>query len=220
MGKLLNIVSSLHKATKRDYIGRMQNEKIKCMKVARQYDQEFWDGDRKYGYGGYKYDGRWKTVARKLIETYNLQQNARVLDVGCGKGFLLYEFKKLLPDSTVAGFDISQYAIDNSKEDIKDKLFTHKAEDAYPYGDNYFDLVISLTTLHNLHINDLTAAIKEVERVGKSKYIVVESYRDEKELFNLECWALTCEAFFKPQEWEWLFGEFGYCGDYEFIYFE
>ncbi|MEK6737464.1 MAG: class I SAM-dependent methyltransferase [Planctomycetota bacterium] len=220
MGRLLSIVTSLHKKTKRDYVGRMTDNKVECMKVARQYGREFWDGDRRYGYGGYKYDGRWESVARKLIETYNLPDNAKILDVGCGKGFLLYEFKRLLPHCSVAGFDISEYGLKNAREEVKEHLFQYKAQDVYPFGDKAFDLVISLTTLHNLHLFELKAALQEVERVGKNKYIVVEGYRNEEELFNLECWALTCESFFKPQEWIWLFKEFGYSGDYEFIYFE
>jgi ubiquinone/menaquinone biosynthesis C-methylase UbiE len=96
----------------------------------------------------------------------------------------------------------------------------HTAEEKYPFKDKYFDLVISITTLHNLHINDLKKALGEIQRVGKNEYIVVESYKNEKELFNLQCWALTCAAFFMPTEWVWLFREFGYSGDYEFIYFE
>lgn len=220
MGRLLNIVTPLHKKTKRDYIGRMTDNKIECMKVAKKYGQEYWDGDRRYGYGGYKYDGRWEAVARKLIETYNLPDNAKILDVGCGKGFLLYEFKKLLPNCNIVGFDISEYGLKNAKEEIKENLFQYKAQDVYPFGNNAFDLVISITTLHNLHVFELKTAVKEIERVGENKYIVVEGYRNEDELFNLECWALTCESFFKPQEWIWLFNEFGYTGDYEFIYFE
>jgi len=220
MGNLLEIVTLLHKKTKRNYIDRMVDEKVKCMKTAKKYGIEYWDGDRRYGYGGYKYDGRWEIVARKLIETYNLQRDARILDVGCGKAFLLYELKKLLPDACVSGFDTSVYGIENSKAEIKGNLFIHKAQEPYPYKDNEFDLVISLTTLHNLHVYELKSALKEIERVGKDKYIVVESFRNEEELFNLQCWALTCEAFFKPQEWTWLFGEYGYTGDYEFIYFE
>lgn len=220
MGRLLNIVTPLHKKTKRDYIGRMTDNKIECMKIAKKYGQEYWDGDRRYGYGGYKYDGRWEAVARKLIETYNLPDNAKILDVGCGKGFLLYEFKKLLPNCSITGFDISEYGLKNAKEEIKENLFQYKAQDVYPFGNNAFDLVISITTLHNLHVFELKAALREIERVGKNKYVVVEGYRNEDELFNLECWALTCESFFKPQEWIWLFNEFGYTGDYEFIYFE
>lgn len=220
MGRLLNIVTPLHKKTKRNYIGRMTDNKIECMKIAKKYGQEYWDGDRRYGYGGYKYDGRWEAVARKLIETYNLPDNAKILDVGCGKGFLLYEFKKLLPNCSIAGFDISEYGLKNAKEEIKENLFQYKAQDVYPFGNNAFDLVISITTLHNLHVFEFKTAVREIERVGKNKYIVVEGYRDEDELFNLECWALTCESFFKPQEWIWLFNEFGYTGDYEFIYFE
>lgn len=220
MGRLLNIVTPLHKKTKRDYVGRMTDNKIACMKVAKKYGQEYWDGDRRYGYGGYKYDGRWEAVARKLIGTYRLPDDAKILDVGCGKGFLLYEFKKLLPNCSITGFDISEYGLKNAKEEIKEQVFPYKAQDVYPFGNNAFDLVISITTLHNLHIFELKMAVKEMERVGKNKYIVVEGYRNEDELFNLECWALTCESFFKPQEWIWLFDEFGYTGDYEFIYFE
>lgn len=220
MGRLLEVITPLHKRTKRDYIGRMNDNKIECMKVARKYAEDYWDGNRRYGYGGYKYDGRWEVVAKRLIEIYKLPEKAKILDVGCGKGFLLYEFKKLLPDSQIAGFDISKYAIENAKEEIKPSLFEHKAQEKYPFGDKEFDLVISITTLHNLYIHELKSTLKEIERVGVNKYTVVESYRNEEELFNLQCWALTCEAFSTPQEWIWLFNEFGYTGDYEFIYFE
>lgn len=220
MRELLNVVTGLHKKTKRDYIGRMKDEKALCMKLARAYDRDFWDGDRRYGYGGYKYDGRWEIVAKRLIEQYNLKEDAAILDVGCGKGFLLYEFKKLLPHAQVRGFDISKYGLENAKEEIKDNLFIHRAQDPYPFKDTEFDLVISLTTLHNLHINELKIALGEIERVGRDKYIMMESFRNEQELFNLQCWALTCESFFRPEGWVWLFKEFGYTGDYEFIYFE
>ncbi|UCD16141.1 MAG: methyltransferase, partial [Candidatus Omnitrophota bacterium] len=107
MGKLLNIVTPLHKKTKRDYVGRMMDEKVACSNIARKYGKDYWDGDRRFGYGGYKYDGRWEVVAQRLIEHYQLPQDAQILDVGCGKGFLLYEFKKLLPQANVRGFDIS-----------------------------------------------------------------------------------------------------------------
>ncbi len=220
MVKLLNVITPLHQKTKRDYLKRMIQDKVKCMIIARKYDKDFWDGKRKFGYGGYKYDGRWKIVAEKLIKIYNLKDDARILDVGCGKGYLLYEFKKLLPKSYIAGFDISSYAIKKAKEEIKENLFVYKAQDVYPFESKEFDLVVSVTTLHNLHIWALKTALKEIERVGKNKYVTVESYRNEKELFNLQCWALSCESFFTPQEWVWLFNEFGYTGDYELVYFK
>jgi len=220
MNKLINIVTKLHESTKRDYLARMMNNKPDCMIRAKKYGNDYWDGDRKYGYGGYKYDGRHKQVAIDLIQQYNLQDGCKILDVGCGKAFLLYELKQLLPNAEITGFDISQYAIDNAKEEIKDNLFIHKAEEAYPFKDSEFDLVISFATLHNLIIQDLKIAVQEIERVGKNKFIMVEAYRNEAELFNLECWALTCECFFRPEEWIWLYKEWEYNGDYEFIYFE
>jgi len=220
MGKLLEVITPLHKRAKRDYLARMTDDKVACSKIAREYQKDYWDGDRRYGYGGYKYDGRWEAVARRLIEIYDLPEDAKILDVGCGKGFLLYEFMRLLPKATVRGLDISSYAIENAKEEVKGALSLHKAQDPYPFKDNEFDLVLSLTTLYNIYIDQLKSALFEIERVGRNKYVVMESYRNEEELFNLQCWALTCELFFRPEEWAWLFNEFGYRGDYEFIYFE
>lgn len=217
---MLNIITPLHKKSKRDYVARMIDEKIECSRIARKYDQEYWDGDRRYGYGGYLYDGRWSEVAQALINQYDLKDDARILDVGCGKGFLLYEFKKLLPKAEVVGIEISPYAIDHAKEEVKDCIMKHRAQDPYPFGDNVFDFVYTNTTLHNLFVNELKTAVQEIERVGKNKFIIVESFRNVEELFNVQCWALTCNSFYTPDEWMWLYKEFGYTGDYEFIYFE
>lgn len=207
--------------TARKYIDRMIDDKVHCMLKAKEYEYDYWDGDRRYGYGGYKYiEGRWKPVAEALISTYHLTDRSSILDVGCGKAFLLYEIKLLLPEVTVVGMDISRHGITSAPEGIRGNLFHHRAQDPYPWGDNHFDLVISLGCLHNLRIFELETALKEIERVGRNKYIMVESYRNEQEQFNLQCWALTAESFFDTAEWIWLFRHFGYKGDYEFIYFE
>jgi ubiquinone/menaquinone biosynthesis C-methylase UbiE len=221
MGRLLNIVTPLHKMTKRDYVGRMMDEKVHCMMKAKEYEADYWDGDRRYGYGGYRYiPGRWKPVAQALIERHQLKGKVRILDVGCGKGFLLHEFKLLLPEADVVGFDISRHGLADAKPEVKDSLFRYRAQDPYPFGDKSFDLVVSLGTLHNLKLFELQSALGEIERVGKSKYIMVESYRNELEQFNMQCWALTAEAFHDVSTWIWLFHHFGYTGDYEFIFFE
>jgi len=221
MGQLLEIVTPLHQATQRDYIARMQNEKVHCMQIAKQYEKDYWDGDRRYGYGGYKYmAGRWKPVAEELIKNYKLTNQSSVLDVGCGKAYLLYEMKLLIPGLKVTGFDISEHGLAEAKKEIREFLFIHKAQDQYPFEDNEFDLVISLGCFHNLRIFELQTALSEMERVGKNGYIMLESYRNEQEQFNLQCWALTCESFFDNTEWPWVYEHFGYTGDYEFIYFE
>ena len=221
MGNLVNYVTSLHQSTRRDYIKRMVDDKVDCMLKAKEYELDYWDGSRRYGYGGYKYiPGRWKSIAELLIKNYNLTNDSSVLDVGCGKAFLLYEMKLLLPNLKISGFDVSKHGIADAKVEIKKDLFIHKAQQPYPFEDKQFDLVISLGCLHNLRIFDLEVALKEIERVGKQSYIMVESFRNVDELFNLQCWALTCPAFFNPKEWIWIYEKFGYKGDYEFIYFE
>ena len=221
MGKELNIVTALHQATSRKYLDRMIDDKVNCMLKAKEYEYDYWDGDRRYGYGGYKFiEGRWKPVAESLIKNYNLSNESSILDIGCGKAFLLYEIKKILPDIKVIGLDISKYGIKNSKKEIKKYLKFYDITKKLKFRKKYFDLVISLNTLHNLKINFLFKAIKEIQRVGKKHYICVESYRNNKELFNLQCWALTCESFFSKPEWIWIMERSGYTGKFEFIYFE
>jgi SAM-dependent methyltransferase len=221
MGELLNIVTPLHKATKRDVLARMVDDKVHCMMKAKEYEADYWDGDRRYGYGGYKYlAGRWKPVAQALIDRYGLKAGSRVLDVGCGKAFLLYEMQQIEPGLELVGFDVSQHGLASRHPDFKGNLFRYRAQDAYPFGDKSFDLVISLGCLHNLRLFELKTALAEIERVGKRGYIMLESYRNELEMFNLECWALTAESLFDTAEWIWLYQHFGFTGDYEFIYFE
>jgi len=220
MGKLLNLVTPLHKATKRNYLDRMVNDKVACMLKAKEYEYDYWDGDRRYGYGGYEHDGRWRVVAEQLIKIYDLKPGAKILDVGCGKAHLLYELDVLLPQAIVCGMDISKHGIKSAPETIRDYLFLHKAQVPYPFNDKYFDLVLSLMTLHNLKIPELAVALPEIERVGKHGYIYHESYRNEQEQFNLQCWALTAETIVDNKTWIWLYNHFGYTGDYEFAYFE
>ncbi|MFA4987525.1 MAG: class I SAM-dependent methyltransferase [Candidatus Brocadiia bacterium] len=221
MGELVNFITPLHKKSQRNYIERMTNDKAHCMGVAKRYEYDYWDGDRKYGYGGYTYrPGYWEPVATALIDRYKLGNSSKVLDVGCGKAFLLHEMRKLLPGLTVRGVDVSQHGISHAQPEIKPFLSIQKAQDRYPFLDHEFDLVISITTLHNLRVFELKTALQEIARVGKRRYIAVESFRSDLELFNLECWALTCAAFFTPEEWIWLYKEFGCECDYEFIYFE
>ena len=218
---LVDITTALHTSTQRDYFARMANDKVHCSETAKLFDYDYWDGDRKYGYGGYRYDGRWNVVAKKIIEYYGINSRSKVLDIGCGKGYLLYEIKKEMPGITISGIDISQYAIENAKDEIKPFIQQGKAQ-VLPFSDNSYDLAISITTLHNLYLPDLYSALKEVNRVSRKSFITVESYRNEQEKYNLMCWQLTCECFFTPLEWEFIFRQCGWGDerDYEFIFFE
>lgn len=217
----IDFVSDLHKKTKRDYVGRVvADNKAECARIAKQYGYDYWDGERKYGYGGYHYDGRWNTVARKIAEHYQLKAGDKVLDVGCGKAYLLYELTQVVPGLIVKGIDISEYGLAHAKEEIRDCLQYGKAQEI-PFEDNEFDLVISLTTLHNLKVFDLKKAIQEIERVSKgNSYIMVESFRNDEEEVNMLYWQLTCASYYSVEEWEWLYKEWGYTGDYSFIFFE
>jgi ubiquinone/menaquinone biosynthesis C-methylase UbiE len=199
----------------------MVDDKVRCMQIAKRYGQEYWDGDRRFGYGGYKYiPGRWASVAAALIKAYGLGPGSKVLDVGCGKGYLLHEMLLLEPQLRVMGFDVSAYGISCATEIVRPHLFLHEAQAKYPFEDNEFDLVISLGTLHNLKLSEVKVALAEIERVGERGYVMLESYRNDRELFNLQCWALTCELFLDHTEWNRLYNIIGYTGDYEFIYFE
>jgi ubiquinone/menaquinone biosynthesis C-methylase UbiE len=217
----LDFISKLHTRTKRDYVQRVvEHDKATCAEVAKKWGFDYWDGERHFGYGGMHYDGRWRPVAEEMAAHYGLQSGDRILDIGCGKGFLLYEFTQAIPGIQIAGLDISEYGIANSKEEIRPDLKIGTCTDL-PFESGSFDFVYSINTFHNLYNFQLSSALKEMQRVGKeNRYICVESYRNESEKVNLLYWQLTCETFSTPDEWQWFYDQAGYSGDVDFIYFE
>src|SRR5260370_27840738 len=159
----IDFVSAIHKKTKRDYLGRVNEfPKSEAAKIAKQFGRDYWDGDRKFGYGGMRYDGRWRVVAENMAKHYGLKAGDRVLDVGCGKAFLLYEFTQVVPGIEVVGLDVSTYAIEHAKEEVKPFLQPGNANHL-PFPDASFHLVFSLNTLHNLHCYDLYTALREMQ---------------------------------------------------------
>ena len=184
-------------------------------KVARRFDKEFFDGERKYGYGGYSYHPKyWTNVVKDFIDHYQLKDESRILDVGCGKGFMIYDFLKANENFVVKGIDISNYAIDNSIDEIKDKVSVGNAKNL-EFEDNEFDLVISINTVHNLEFNECIQALQEIERVSKKdKYVILDAYKNDNEKDRMFKWNLTAKTILHIDEWKKLFHECGYTGDY------
>lgn len=213
MGQEINLLDTQPR-TKRDYDRRAAEKTPDVIWIAKQFGKEFFDGDRKYGYGGYKYDGRWKAVTERMKDYYRLAEDCAILDVGCAKGFLLHDFKELMPNCTIAGIDVSDYAIDYAISSVKPFLKVANAE-RLPYPDKSFDLVISINSIHNLPPERLKKALKEVERVSRGhSYITVDAWRNEQERENLFKWVLTAETMMHVDDWKKLFDEVGYTGDY------
>ena len=212
----LSAIVDLYPRIKRDiksraaYLSRSPENRA----AAKKFAFEYFDGTRDQGYGGFKYDGRWKTIIKKMAELYGLNSKSAVLDIGCAKGFMLHDMREMIPGITVAGFDISAYGIEHAMEDVKPYL---KAGNCVklPYPDKSFDLSVSVNVFHNLKLEDCKRAIKEMVRVTKRHmYIQVDSFRNPEEKENLERWQLTAELILGTKEWEAIFKEVGYDGDY------
>jgi SAM-dependent methyltransferase len=183
--------------------------------LSRQFGKDYFDGDRKHGYGGYHYHPRfWQATVRHLREHYRLPANARILDVGCAKGFMLHDFKELLPEATVAGIDLSEYAITNAKETVKPYLRVGNAREL-PFDDRSFDLVTAINTVHNLPLAECKQAVREIQRVTRgAAFLVVDAWRNEEERRRLVDWVVTCRTHMHVDDWKKLFAEAGYTGDY------
>lgn len=209
----INLLKGLPQ-TKRDVKKRAQEKDPEVIKIAKLYGELYFDGERKYGYGGYRYDGRWIPVAKDIVAHFKLKAGDRVLDVGCAKGFLLKDLLQVCPGLEVVGIDKSDYAIEHAEPEVKKFLKMGSAE-SLPYPDNYFSAAISLNTIHNLPKALALQAIKEMQRVSGGKaFIQVDSYftPEEKEIF--ESWVLTAEFHDYPEGWMRLFKEAGYTGGY------
>ena len=201
--------------TKRNIDERATERKEDDIMLAKQFGKEYFDGPRTQGYGGYSYQERfWTEVTKDFIKHYGLTEESKILDVGCGKGFMLHDFRKALPNMTVMGLDISQYAIDNAIEDMRPFLTVGNARDLSMFSDNEFDLVISINTVHNLKLEKCKQAIREIQRVGKNAFITMDAWRNDLEKENMQKWNLTAETYMHVDDWERLFEEVGYTGDF------
>jgi ubiquinone/menaquinone biosynthesis C-methylase UbiE len=214
MGIEIDLLENYPK-TKRDLKQRANEKTQEDRNIARKFGEEFFDGDRKHGYGGFNYMSRfWQPVIPTFIKHFNLNENSKVLDVGCAKGFMLFDIKEAIPNITIEGIDISSYAIENAKEEIKQFLRVGNAKEL-PYKNNSFDVVISINTIHNLEKKECAKALQEIQRVSRGKsFVTVDAYRNEEEKEAMYAWNLTAKTIMSVDEWIAFFDEVGYTGDY------
>ena len=210
----INLLKSLPKSwvkkPKKARLKATEKDKILTWKI----DKEYFDGTRAQGYGGYIYDGRWKKVAEDMIKFYSLKNNAKILDIGCAKAFLLEEFRKKLKKPILCGIDISSYAITNSKK--KNKILSIANATDLPFDNNFFDLVVSINSLHNiLDKKKLQQAFAEIKRVSKNNiYITLGAYSNKKEKEILDNWAVLATTYMSEKSWIKFFKKNKYKGDY------
>jgi ubiquinone/menaquinone biosynthesis C-methylase UbiE len=212
-GREINLLSALPK-TKRNIQARKEAKDPEVVRISREYGAEYFDGPRDYGYGGYKYDGRWVPVARDIITHFGLKPGDRILDVGCAKGFLVKDLLDAVPGLQAFGLDISEYALMNCHPDVVGRLHLGSA-DHLPFPDNSFSAVVSLDTIHNLPRARAKVALQEIQRLSSGRaFVRVDSYRTPQQKDIFESWVLTAKFHDYPQGWVALFNEAGYSGDY------
>lgn len=214
MGQEIDLLTHYPK-TKRNIEERCHTKTEEDCNIARKFGREFFDGDRKHGYGGFLYHPRfWQPVVPFFQKQYSLNSSSKILDIGCAKGFMLYDFQQMIPGIQVRGLDISEYAIHHAKPEVHPYLQIGCATQL-PFEDQSFDLVISITTLHNLEREKLIQALREIERVSKgNSYITVDAYKNEAEKKLMHSWNLTAKTILHTEEWKELFHQAGYKGDY------
>ena len=214
MGKEVDLLVNYPKAN-RNVKARGLEKTEKDREIARKFGKEFFDGDRSHGYGGFSYNPKfWSPVVPTLKKYFSLSSNTSLLDVGCAKGFMLNDIAKAIEGISLKGIDISEYAIANSIEDMRQNLVVANAKDL-PFDNNSFDVVISINTVHNLEKDELAQALQEIERVSKDKsFITVDAYNSEAEKQRMYAWNLTAKTIMSVDEWVSFFNDVGYTGDY------
>ena len=197
---------------KRDIKARSKGKTDEIVNISKQFGEMYFDGPREYGYGGYKYDGRWIPVAKEIVSRYNLKKGDKVLDIGCAKGFLVKDLLSIGIDAY--GIDISEYALKKCEQKVVGRLHYGTA-DKLPFPDKSFSATISINTIHNLPRNKCISALREMERLAPGKgYVQVDSYRTPEEKIFFLSWMLTGATHYYPEEWKKLFKEANYSGDY------
>lgn len=212
----VDLLRSLPKS-RRNVAARAETKTAEHIRISREYGEFYFDGPREFGYGGYQYDGRWRPVARDIVDHFRLSPGERVLDVGCAKGFLVKDLLELGIDAY--GLDISHYALLNCEPEVIGRLHQGSA-DALPFPDGSFSAVLSVNTIHNLSRERCVAALREIQRVASGRaFVQVDSYRTPEEAAFFESWVLTAQHHDYPEGWERLFRDAGYSGDWNWTIF-
>jgi len=214
MGIEIDLLENYPKS-KRNLDDRADQKTEEDRALARQFGEDFFDGDRRHGYGGFSYQSRfWEPVIPTMRDHWGLTADSSVLDIGCAKGFMMHDMARLIPGITVKGIDVSDYAIANGMDDMKPHMQAADARDL-PFEDNSFDVVISINTVHNLVRDECAQALREIARVSRSgAFVTVDAYRDEEEKQRMFAWNLTAQTIMSVDEWIAFFAETGYDGDY------
>lgn len=208
----VNLLARYPKA-RRNVKARLGN-KAENRALAMKFGQEYFDGTREQGYGGFRYDGRWLTIAEDIVRHFDLKAGDRVLDIGCAKGFLVKDLMKVCPGLEVFGIDVSNYAVMNAEPEVVGRLHIGDAREL-PFPDNSFKVALSINTVHNLERQDCIVALREMQRVASGAgYVQVDAYRSPEERQVFEDWMLTAKTYAMPHEWEAILHEAGYTGDY------
>ena len=212
----INLMARYPKSNRKEDLSQRINEKTETdRKIARMFEKDFFDGNRRYGYGGYSYDPKYFVgVVEDMKNYYRLTSESKVLDIGCAKGFMLVDFKKIIPGITIRGLDISNYAIENAMPEIKAYVSVGNAKDLSEFKNKEYDLITSITTIHNLNLEDCKHSLREIERIGKNSFITVDAWKNEKEKERMYAWNLTALTYMHVDDWKKLFKEVGYNGDY------
>ena len=215
----LNLLTRLPRS-RRNISGRAAAKAPEVVAKSKEFGFEYFDGPRDYGYGGYRYDGRWIPVAEDFVAHYGLSPGQRVLDVGCAKGFLTKDLMGVCPGLEVWGLDISHYGLTHAEQETKGRLIRGTCADL-PFADHSFDLVIALDVIHNLDRAGAIQALREIERVGRGKgYVKVDSYKTPEQRAVFLDWVLTAEFHDYPEGWLKVFEEAGYRGDWTWTIIE
>jgi len=217
MGKEVNLLANYPKS-KRNIFEREEQKSEEARVIARKFDKEFFDGDRNHGYGGFTYNPKfWQPVIPDFIKYWGLNSKNVILDVGCAKGFMLYDLSKLIPGINLQGMDISDYAISNSIPEIRKYIQVANAK-KIPFSDNSFDVVIAINTIHNLERAECAEALREITRVSKKySFVTVDAYRNDEEREKMYAWNLTAKTIMSADDWKLFFKEVGYNGDYHWF---
>jgi SAM-dependent methyltransferase len=179
-------------------------------------DAAYYDGDRRNGYGGFAYDGRWRRLIPRLAARYGLDARSRVLDIGCKKGFFLHDLKEAFPGITAKGVENHPYPLETGLESVRADMMLSPYH-SLPFDDDSFDFVLAFSAIYMQTLGDVLKTLREIQRVGRGRaYVTVGAYSTMREREQFERWTLLGTTVLHVDEWMEVFQAAGYTGDYFF----